>query len=376
MLAALLSPETLKACAPYVVTSLLVLTIFVVLPQKLLPKPYPGIPLVGMKEGPHGKKELKDGVMRYLKDTKALFREGKSLGKAYQIMTATGFKIVMPPKYLNEIRDNPNLDFGGFIQHDFFAHLPGFGAFNAGINNTIIQETLKTKLTGSLARITDFMSDEMTVVCRTQLPQVKEWTEIQFHKISLASVAEVSARVFLGEDVCRNPTWLKLSIDYTMDVVLAARALRMWPRFLVPVVHWFLPETRKVRQQVEVARSIIQPEIDARRKVRAAQEAQGLDTSKKIDSLQWMEDTSKERPFNIVFGQLLLTFASIHTTSNLLQNVMYDLIANPEYIDLLRQEIIEVLKDQSDGWQKTSLHSLKMMDSVFKESQRLNIYLL
>lgn len=160
---------------------------------------------------------------------------------------------------------------------------------------------------------------------------------------------------------------------YTVDVMYAARALRSWPRVFRPVVHWFLPETRKARAQVALAYRIIEPEIKERHKIRAEQNAAGQDTSKDMDALQWLEDTANGRKFDVVLDQLLLSFASIHTTSNLLQNVMYDLCAHPEYIDLLREKIITVLGPESDGWKKTSLHALKMMDCVLKESQRANI---
>lgn len=38
-------------------------------------------------------------------------------GKAFQILTTTGFKIILPPAYLHEVRNNPDLTFIGFIQN-------------------------------------------------------------------------------------------------------------------------------------------------------------------------------------------------------------------------------------------------------------------
>lgn len=66
-----------------------------------------------------------------------------------------------------------------------------------------------------------------------------------------------------------------------------------------------------------------------------------------------------------------MALAAIHTTSNLLTNVIYDLAAYPEYIQPLRDEICAVAAE--DGvLKKTSLLKLKLMDSVMKESQRTN----
>lgn len=49
--------------------------------------------------------------------------------------------------------------------------------------------------------------------------------------------------------------------------------------------------------------------------------------------------------------------------------IMTDLAAHPEVIGDLRTEIKEVLSD--GGWKKTALTSMKLLDSVIKESQRL-----
>jgi cytochrome P450 len=76
--------------------------------------------------------------------------------------------------------------------------------------------------------------------------------------------------------------------------------------------------------------------------------------------------------FDIVGAQLTLTFVAVHTTSNTLAHLLYDLIDNPELIPELRQEIIAVMEEDK-GWQKTSLYKLKLLDSIMKESQRMNI---
>lgn len=60
---------------------------------------------------------------------------------------------------------------------------------------------------------------------------------------------------------------------------------------------------------------------------------------------------------------------AIHTTSDLLQEVMIRIAQRPELFQVLRNEIVEVLG--KDGLKKTALYNLKIMDSVFKEAQRL-----
>lgn len=199
-----------------------------------------------------------------------------------------------------------------------------------------------------------------------------DWENISFYDISMRAVAQLSARAFLGKMLCRDKQWLDLSVMFTIHASQAARALRSWPRFTRRFIHWFLPETRTLRNDVAAARRKIQPELSQRNKDRVRYSADGKEAPKLMDTLQWMEDAAKGRSFDFVHGQLGLTFAAVHTTSHLLQNTLYDLCTHPEYIDLLRKEVIDVFGSEDEEWKKTSLYSLKMMDSVLKESQRVN----
>lgn len=93
---------------------------------------------------------------------------------------------------------------------------------------------------------------------------------------------------------------------------------------------------------------------------------------KSNDVISWMDDARKDRPFDVVNGQLFLSIVAIHSTAMTLIAVMSDLIAHPEYIEPLREEISTVLKEDG-GWKKTSLHKMKLLDSCMKESQMLHV---
>jgi cytochrome P450 len=67
---------------------------------------------------------------------------------------------------------------------------------------------------------------------------------------------------------------------------------------------------------------------------------------------------------------LLFSINALHTTTDLLTQVILDLSTQPDLIAALRQEIISV-KPQQNGWKNASLNQLLLMDSAIKESQRL-----
>lgn len=184
-------------------------------------------------------------------------------------------------------------------------------------------------------------------------------------------VARLSTLVFMGEKICRDEDWINVSVNYTIDAFTGARELRLWPSVLRPFVHWFLPSMQKLRKHLVIARSIVNREIEKRQMIRDGKLPPEDPPRTHPDALDWFEELSEmyHLSFDGSRGQVGLSMAAIHTTSNLLTNIMYDLAAHPDLIQPLRAEICTVAAE--DGvLKKTSLLKLKLMDSVMKESQR------
>ena len=183
-------------------------------------------------------------------------------------------------------------------------------------------------------------------------------------------VARLSSRVFLGKDLCRNERWLEITKTYTVDSFAGAYILRLFPAVARPVVHWFIPHLRRLRKAVKDAHKLIDPEVERRRaRVQKALDA-GQKPPKVSDTIGWMHEVSRGRQIDYVAGQLSLSLAAIHTTTEATTQVIIDICEHPEVVKPLREEIISVIGEH--GWAKTSLYKLKLMDSFLKESQRVN----
>lgn len=106
---------------------------------------------------------------------------------------------------------------------------------------------------------------------------------------------------------------------------------------------------------------------------RVLEERRALDALGKkpeyIDAIEWFKQVANGRKYDPVNVQLTLSFVAIHTTADMITQLMFDLAQHPEYIQPLREELIAVLKEH--GWTKASLYNMKLLDSVLKESQRL-----
>ena len=182
-------------------------------------------------------------------------------------------------------------------------------------------------------------------------------------------VSRVSTRVFLGEDLCRNEEWLRITKTYTVMSFRCAAELGVVPPLLRPLVHWFMPSIRQLRVLCADASALVGPVIQARRKQKAEAAARGDPVPSFDDCVEWAEAEAKGRPYDPATFQLNMSVAAIHTTTDLTTRVLLDLADRPALVEELRAEVTRVLR--TEGWKKTALYNMKLLDSTIKESQRL-----
>lgn len=202
-----------------------------------------------------------------------------------------------------------------------------------------------------------------------------EWVEVPVIDVLLRIVARVSARVFVGLPLCRDPEWLQLSMETTVNAFGTAMSLRMLPsflHFLHPVVVRFLPSWYRLHENRRVAQKLISPIIE--RHVR--ERGRGSASRGEISTLlTWMSDFAANEmeadPENLAHRQIMIGLGSIHTIKNAISHLIYDLCAHPEYIAEMREEAEEVFLS-GGKWDKPTLTKLRKIESLMTESQRMN----
>jgi cytochrome P450 len=93
--------------------------------------------------------------------------------------------------------------------------------------------------------------------------------------------------------------------------------------------------------------------------------------------LDWMIEIAKDEERNakdLAHLEVVISLASIHTSQMSAVHVLYDLAHYSEYVDVLRGEIREVMREDGQWaqWNKNSFYKLKKLDSFMRESQRRN----
>ncbi|KAK2774590.1 hypothetical protein CKAH01_13165 [Colletotrichum kahawae] len=306
-------------------------------------------------------------------NSKRLLAKGRKLfpKSPYRMITDLGEIVFLPVEQTDEIRNDPRLSFGSAFGEDFHGHLPGFqGAAVDSYDDAILQTLVRKQLTKCIAQVIEPVSTEAAQALSDKLGDSEEWRGIEVKSVVLDTVARLSARVFLGEELCRNEDWLRATKEYTVNFFVAGTHLRMVPRPLRPILHWFVPKCRELRTSFDESRRIIMPYIEKRRAARAA----ALASNKKIpefhDAIDWAGQEAAPRgvSYDPAIMQLMLAVAAIHTTADLVTEILLQLALHPEYVAPLREEVIHILR--SEGLKKSSLHNMKLLDSALKEAQR------
>lgn len=196
---------------------------------------------------------------------------------------------------------------------------------------------------------------------RANTRRLEEWHDLVLKEQILSVVSRVTSRIFVGKHLGRNQKWLHTIVGYVELSIHAMQELRFWPKFLRPVIVWFLAKPTKLRAYIRDAETHVFAEIKRRQ-----EEPEPIEYN---DAIEWFQEMAKGQKYNPAVSQLILAAVAVHTTADLIAQTLYDIIQHPELIQPLREEIIQVIGE--GGWKKTSLYNLKLLDSVLKESQRL-----
>lgn len=198
------------------------------------------------------------------------------------------------------------------------------------------------------------------------------WTATPAFELIVRLIARNFARTAVGPGLSRNKAWLSVAVAYPENVFKTVILMRVIPAWLKPLASWFIPYTWSVSRNLREALRLLVPMINERRRLEAAE---GPAYEKPNDLLQWMMEEAwcerDARAEKLVHRLLVLAMASVHTTSMACAQAFFDLCEHPEYVEPLREEILEAVR-ATGGWKKTTLTRMRKMDSFMRESQRLN----
>ncbi|KAK0448923.1 cytochrome P450 [Desarmillaria tabescens] len=200
-----------------------------------------------------------------------------------------------------------------------------------------------------------------------------DWINVPVHDKILQIVCRASNRMFVGLPLCRTEDYIKLNINFTVNVFVCAHIINIFPSFLKPIVGFLLTPRRRFSSGGEITRSDY-----SRTTAQRGPPWKGLarETGKELlnDLLSWLLDATKDNKEkrtvqDLTTRLLALNLGAIHTTSMVFKTAVYTLAAHPEYVQILRTEVESAIAEE--GWTKSAVSKMDLLDSFLKEAQRL-----
>ncbi|KAJ5726101.1 cytochrome P450 [Penicillium malachiteum] len=327
-----------------------------------------------------GVKSLWEPIMmsnfRFFRSGGTVLQEGYRAfrDKIFQFRRAGTYMLVLPPKYVDEIRKLPH-----HVASPTVAHVQNL--MGSSTNMDIILHynlhfrTIQRKLTPNLNSLLQPMQDELNFAIEHGLTKSEDnLVLIKPHHIIADVVARVSARIFVGKPICRNPEWLEVSTQFTENVFISLVFLRLFPMWTHGLLNWLMPSSYKGSAYLRKAKKLIVPEINRRR----GTNSQGIKEpgEDEPDFLSWMMEIATPQesdPATLAHLEVVMSLASNTSQINTVQ-VLYDLLAHPEYLEPIREEIRSVVHEVGPwmSWEQPAFSKLRKLDSFMRESQRFN----
>ncbi|KAH7217791.1 cytochrome P450 [Fusarium oxysporum] len=195
------------------------------------------------------------------------------------------------------------------------------------------------------------------------------WTPVKVHDRVLRLIATNNARVFQGTAASLDEEWLEASTGYVLACFDCIRALKQWHPWLRPLVYRFIPERAAIKDQWTKGRKRVMASMRERQEKGGNLE----DPPTMLDHLSngRNEHIADDVELQLLHQMTLIAVGTVTTFSSTTQAI-YDLVAHPEYIPILREEVESVPRDPKGNFTKDSTVAMDKLDSFLKESQRFN----
>ncbi|KAJ5449569.1 cytochrome P450 monooxygenase [Penicillium daleae] len=292
-----------------------------------------------------------------------LIKNARKIHRIFTLKTYAGPITILPPEYIDEVRNDRRLSLAAWFAQEFCVHYAGFELFRpVTVGDDILQDSVKQGLSNTWSTLTPRMAGDAGIQLEQAWGTKSEWQDVPLNASIDGIVQYILASVLFDSDLNSREDWLSRVTACSEAAAIALTQLRKWPPLLRPLLHWLLPSCWRLRNQVHDVRRIIDTVIAARR---------SRDTEKKYDdAIDWLERSARGRPYDAAMGPMVMFFGGTDTLTDMLTQVLSDLCGRPELVEELRQEVMDVTLGQN-GWRTQDLHRLRLMDSVLKESQRL-----
>ncbi|KAI1326585.1 cytochrome P450 [Xylariaceae sp. FL0255] len=245
------------------------------------------------------------------------------------------------------------------------------------LDNHLHHSIVQRRLTPRIPMLVPLIEKSVSTAFDTCFPKADDWVELVPYEVFKKISPRINQPALVGIKFSEDPDWLDVALNYSEQLVLTTFVLRTLPRWMQPLVAPFLPSYWKGRHAVQKAQAMLYPEIQ---KLIGANDSGEWDPTNSTEEqdmniLSWPSGTIKgndRNPATIVHVQILLAFASTHTSLSRIVSTLYDIMAaGPSLTSELLAEI-ETVAVGPRRWTEMPHDHLPKLESVLRESQRVS----
>lgn len=285
--------------------------------------------------------------------------------------------IVLPPRFLSEIRELPStIGSNSHATSDFF--IGNWTSLDYDIFAHATIDAIKAQYIAKIGQQIGPASNEASYAFIKHFGGYQDWTPIAAQPKILELVTQMVARTIVGPDICRDPEWVPALIGYAQNVFMGAVTLKLVPKLAYPLVSWFTPYFYRIQRCRRTIRRLVRPVMEQTLALRKEDPEWWAAKVKSEDmtTLEWLIETSTPEDTTVPKMAHRLTgvsFGAAHTTSNTITNALMDLANDfDRWAPPLREEIENIVGRDSTSLTNADLSKMWKLDSFLKESQRFH----
>lgn len=283
--------------------------------------------------------------------------------------------VVLPSRFYNEVKRIPESrgSLMAFFKEAFNAQWAGMPS-----HTHEMMRAVSVDLSRHIPSIINQRQKDCAKACEDNIGDCPEWKEITMYKTLQNIAVTTNASALVGSELGHNKTWIRYIQWLTPGVAFPTMVLSFLPDFLKllfkPVL--FIP----IRYTRFVLKGLLVPvlkqdlaDISGVEKPTIVNDKLAL-TSFLLNRYSSSSHTLRDPISQIASDILDISLESTPSTSGTLYWILMELAADPSLVTALRDEISAVTKSQRGKLPATHLNELRLMDSVMRESIRVNCF--
>ncbi|KAF2187596.1 cytochrome P450 [Zopfia rhizophila CBS 207.26] len=289
--------------------------------------------------------------------------------RAYRLARGDADIVVLPTRFITELNKLPQQMISSKKSHyiSLTAYLNGMDVV---LKTSHHVKLLLSRITPALPVLLKPASGRIQRTITEMFPQdTVKWTTVQPLDKVVHCISQAITLITFGEPVCDNPKLVRLCYEHTYNVFSTIFIMRLFPRFLQPILVWLLPHKWRLERSWKELTDFVVSEVRSRKDEK--------DGEAKLNVLSWSfaeaeiqgEGETYEYMLTRLVGSIIA--GGTYSSAAFITGVIADLVNDPQSLGEIRQEIREKNNEVKGNWDQAAYNSLDKLESAMKETLRL-----